>query len=84
MELSRDDIYRRLTAYFEELFEIEPERVTLDTRLYEDLGLDSIDAVDLLSRVQDLAGRRLNPAEFKSVRTVGDIVDCVERLLAAL
>jgi acyl carrier protein len=83
MELSREEIQARLTGFLEELFEIPREKVTLDTSLYEDLDLDSIDAVDLVVQLQGLIGRRIKPEEFKTVRTIRDAVDCVERLLAA-
>lgn len=80
--LSRNEILEKLTSLLESLFEIPPEKVTPDTRLFEDLDLDSIDAVDLVVNLQDLTGRRIKPEEFKAVRTVGDVLDCVERLLA--
>jgi len=81
--LSRDEILEKLKSLLEELFEVPPEKVTLNTRLFEELDLDSIDAVDLVVNLQDLTGRRIKPEEFKAVRTVGDVLDCVERLLAA-
>jgi len=80
--LSRDEILGKLKSLLEELFEVPPEKVMLETRLFEDLDLDSIDAVDLVVNLQDLTGRRIKPEEFKAVRTVGDVLDCVERLLA--
>jgi acyl carrier protein len=79
--LSRDEIYQKLKAYLEEMFEIPPQKVSLEARLNEDLDLDSIDAVDLVVTLQELTSRKLNPEEFKSVRTVGDIVDRVHALL---
>ena len=81
--LSRDEILEKLKGLLEELFEIPPEKVMLETRLFEELDLDSIDAVDLVVNLQDLTGRRIKPEEFKAVRTVGDVLDCVERLLAS-
>ena len=80
---SRDEIYQRLKTYLEEMFEVPPEKVSLEARLEEDLDLDSIDAVDLVVRLQELTSRKLSPEEFKSVRTVGDVVDRVHALLAA-
>lgn len=80
--LSRDRILQELTGFLEELFEIPPDKVTVDAKLFEELDLDSIDAVDLVVKVQTLTGRRIKPEDFKSVRTVGDVVDCVEKLLA--
>lgn len=81
--LSRDQIYERLTQALEELFDIPPDKVTPDSKLFEELDLDSIDAVDLIVKLQEITGRRIKPEQFKAVRTVGDVLDCVEKLLAA-
>jgi acyl carrier protein len=78
---SRESILNQLRGFLEEMFEIPPERVTPDARLYQDLDLDSIDAVDLVVKLQEVTGRRIRPEAFKAVRTVGDVVDCVEELL---
>jgi len=80
--LSRDEIHQELKMYLEEMFEIPPKKVSLEARLNEDLDLDSIDAVDLVVRLQELTSRKFSPEEFKSVRTVGDVVDRVHALLA--
>ena len=78
---SHDEIYERLKTYLEEMFEVPPEKISMDARLSEDLDLDSIDAVDLIVRLQELRSRKLSPEEFKSVRTVSDIVERVHELL---
>jgi acyl carrier protein len=82
MILSRDEILARLRADLEEMFEIPAERITPEARLYEDLDLDSIDAVDLIVKLSELTGRKISPEAFRSVRTVGDVVVCVEAALA--
>ncbi len=82
MTLGRQDILEKLTDFLEELFEIPRDAVHPGAKLFEELDLDSIDAVDLVVKLQDLTGRRIRPEQFKSVRTVSDVVDCVERLLA--
>jgi acyl carrier protein len=79
----RDDLQRQLTENLQILFEIPPERVTRDARLIEDLDLDSIDIVDLLVKLREITGRRVKAEEFKTVRTVGDVLDSIERLMAA-
>ena len=81
--MSRDELYRQLSGYLETLFEIPSERVTLDARLVEDLDLDSIDIVDLLVKLREVTGRRVKAEEFKTVRTVGDVLDSIEKLMAA-
>lgn len=45
---TRDDIFHTLRDALVELFELDPERVTLESNLYQDLEIDSIDAVDLI------------------------------------
>ncbi|MGA3401470.1 MAG: acyl carrier protein [Acetobacteraceae bacterium] len=81
MTLSQDDILARLRADLEEMFEIPQDRITLDAKLYEDLDLDSIDAVDLIVKLSELTGRKIKPDAFKAVRTVRDVVVCVEATL---
>ena len=80
--LSRDEIFQKLKLHLEEMFEVPPEKIDQDARLYEDLDLDSIDAVDLVVKLQELTGRKFKPEEFKSVRTVGDVLDAVYALVA--
>ena len=76
------EILGRIREIFQENFDIEPSRVTPDAHLFEELDLDSIDAVDLAIKLQEMTGRRIKPEEFKSVRTVGDVIAAVESLLA--
>ncbi len=81
--LSKDEVYTRLAQYLTDMFEVPAEKIRLDARLYEELDLDSIDAVDLVVKLQDLTGRKISPQDFKAVRTVGDVVEEVYALLHA-
>jgi acyl carrier protein len=77
------EILERIRAIFSENFAIEPQRVIPEAHLFDDFDLDSIDAVDLAIKLQEMTGRRIKPEEFKSVRTVGDVIGAVQSLLAA-
>lgn len=79
--MTKDQILERIARIMQETFEIAPERITPQARLADDLEIDSIDAVDLIVQLKPLAGRRLEPEAFKSVRTVGDVVDALHKLL---
>jgi acyl carrier protein len=68
-------------CYLGEMFEVPEEKIRPESRLYEELDLDSIDALDLVVKLQELTGRRIAPQEFKTVRTVSDVVDRVSALL---
>ncbi len=79
--MNKDDIQQRIADILERTFEVERSKVTLQARLYDDLEIDSIDAVDLIVQLKPLVGRRLDPEAFKSVRTVSDVVDALHDLL---
>jgi acyl carrier protein len=79
--LSRDEIFAELKRELCTLFELKPGQITPTARLYDDLDLDSIDAVDLAVRLQELTNKRIRPEQFKAVRTVADVVDAVEQML---
>ncbi|MCG5078713.1 acyl carrier protein [Paraburkholderia tagetis] len=80
--MSDAEILARIREIFKENFDIDPSRVTPEAHLFAELDLDSIDAVDLAIKLQEMTGRRIKPEEFKSVRTVGDVIAAVQSLLA--
>lgn len=77
----RDAIFSELRATLIELFELDPERITPDARLYDDLEIDSIDAIDLMDRLRRQTGRKIASERFRSVRTVSDLVDTIHQLV---
>ncbi|WKE64000.1 acyl carrier protein [Gallaecimonas kandeliae] len=81
--MTRDQVFAELKTILVEDFEVEASNVTPDAHLYSDLDLDSIDAVDLVVKLQDLTGKKIQPEQFKAVRTVQDVVDAVLSLVAA-
>jgi acyl carrier protein len=81
MHNSQKEIYQKVVLVFGKLFEIDADKISLESNLYEDLDIDSIDAVDLIIELRKMTGKKIQPEDFKSVRTVQDIVDQVARLL---
>ncbi|WP_122760546.1 acyl carrier protein [Pseudomonas viridiflava] len=79
---TREDIFQTLRTAMDELFELEPERVVPEANLYQDLEIDSIDAVDLIDHIKRKTGKKIAAEEFKSVRTVNDVVEAVYRLVS--
>ena len=79
--MTKNELFDRIVTILHDSFEIEPARITLEARLYDDLDIDSIDAVDLIVQLKPLLGRSLQPDAFKSVRTVQDIVDVLYGLI---
>ena len=79
--LSRSEISQRIIDILVSDFDCERESLNEDSKLFEDLDLDSIDAVDLIVRLQKFMGRKVNPEEFKQIRTLGDLISVVEKII---
>jgi len=75
--VTREEVTERVRRTMKELFEVNAERVTPETKLIDDLGLDSIDALDLAAHLEELSPRRIPDDRLKALRTVGDVVDLV-------
>lgn len=79
--VSREEVYERIRRSLKELFEVDEAKITPETKLVEDLNLDSIDALDLAAHLEELTPRRIPDERLKTLRTVNDVVDLVHDLL---
>ncbi|MEK2057553.1 acyl carrier protein [Vibrio parahaemolyticus] len=80
-DVNKDQVFEKVKDALVELFEIDADDIQPDAHLYQDLDLDSIDAVDLVVHLQNVTGKKIKPAEFSTVRTVDDVVNAVTELL---
>ena len=80
--LSQEHILSTLREWMQDLFEIEPETIQLESNLYSDLDVDSIDAVDLIVKIKELTGKQVKPEDFKNVRTAHDVVTVIQNMTA--
>lgn len=83
MSVARVDIENEVRRLFVENFEIDPEELRDDSNLFEDLGMDSLDAIDMLLAMETFIGQRLNDDDkerAKQIRTVTDVVNFVENI----
>jgi acyl carrier protein len=80
--MTKDEIFAEIRAILIKDFECEPEAVTPEARFREDLDFDSIDAVDLIVRLQNRTGIKVKAEDFQSIRTLGDVADVIGKLLA--
>jgi acyl carrier protein len=75
--MSRDQLQAWVIDLLADMFELDKAGLTADSNLYADLDIDSIDAVDLAVKLKQLTGKRLQPEVFKTIRTIGDVVDAL-------
>lgn len=80
---TKEEILSEIADVLAGEFEIPREKLTADARLYEDLDLDSIDAVDLVVRIQQRTGIKVVAEDFKSIRTLGDVAEVIAKLVAS-
>ncbi len=79
--MNQQELFNHLASILHETFDIDTAIIKPESRLYEDLDIDSIDAVDLIVKLKPIVGKRLQPDAFKSVRTLQDVVEAVHSLL---
>jgi len=78
---TREEILAAIKEIMVEMFEIDEHAITLDAKLYEDLDFDSIDAVDMIVRLKEMTGKSVKAEDFKSARTIGDVVEAVYKMV---
>lgn len=80
--MDRQSMYSQIAEYLVTAFEVPRDLITPDADLVDKLNLDSIDAIDLMVRLQEITGRKVAPEDFKSVRTIDDVLNLVQRMHA--
>lgn len=73
--MTREEIFETMKGNMVKLFSLDPKEITLEADLRDDLGLDSIDAVDMVVELQRMSGRRLSLQSLRSIKTVKDVVE---------
>ena len=75
------EIEQKIKDILVEEFECDPARLQRDTNLFTELDLDSIDAVDLVVRLQQEIQKKVEPDDFRQIRTLRDVVQAVYKLV---
>jgi acyl carrier protein len=75
--MNREEIYNLIKVFFTEEFEISAEKVILEANLFNDLALDSIDALDMVGMLEARLGIEVREEDLKAIRTVRDVVDYI-------
>lgn len=81
--MTEQEIQAVLTDALVSLFEVDAAKITPQTHLYEDLEIDSIDAIDLIDYIKRQTGYKLQAEDFRNVRTVSDVIEAVKKISSA-
>ena len=79
---TEQEIIETVNRIFQEVFEMDAAKLTPDATLFDELGLDSLDAVDLVANLQERFGVSLrNDERIRAVRTMRDVYALVNTIL---
>ena len=78
--MDSEQLFQKIKEILVEQFEVDESIVSLDANLYEELQIDSIDAVDLLVQIKELTGVKIAPEVFREVRTIRDVLNALTDL----
>ena len=73
-------MFEKVKSILAQQFELDPESITMDTNLIDDLGADSLDVVELIMSLEDEFGVSISDEDAAQLLTVGKIVDYLEKL----
>ncbi len=75
--MDKENLYLKIRGILVDQFDVEEALVSMDANLYEELKIDSIDAVDLLVQLKEVTGQKIAPETFKEVRTIRDVLNAL-------
>ena len=75
--ISQDDVFNKIKNVLVEEFELEAEDITLESNLFTDLELDSLDAIDLMVTLDKELEIEIQTETMQDMRTIQDVCDFV-------
>ncbi len=80
--MTREKLIELINKVFVDKFELDPTILTPEKRIFEDLELDSLDIVDLVTGLQHTFGIPLRDnKELLQIRTLDDIYNLFEKIV---
>ena len=77
--MSDEEVLVEVKKVLMEEFEVEESVISLEATFYEDLGLDSLDAIDLIVTLNNFYDIEVEPTESEDIRTVQNLIDIVKK-----
>ena len=74
-------MFEKVQAIIAEQLNLDKEKITMESRLTEDLGADSLDAVEIIMQLEDEFNVQIDDSTLQETKTVGDIVNSLEKTI---
>ena len=79
--MNNEDIKSKINDFLIEEFEIDQELINPDAKLKDDLGLDSLDFVDVVVEIEDVFGIKLTGNDFTNIVSLSDFYNLIIKKL---
>ena len=76
--MTRKEIEEKVRAFLIDDLEIDEDKISDDAKLKDDMGIDSLDFVDIVVIVEKNFGFKIKPEEMKAVTTLSQFCDYIE------
>lgn len=73
-------MFDKVAQLLAEQLSIPKDKITLESKIVDDLGADSLDVVELLMALEDETGKTIPDEQVTTIKTVGDIITVLESL----
>ncbi len=81
--MNKEEILYKVEDVIVDFLAIDRALIKPETKLFEDLDFDSIDAIELILQLEEKYDEKISADKLKSARTIQDVVDCLYELLLA-
>lgn len=81
--MKREEIIEKVNHFLIEDIEIEEDEIKPEANLFTDLGIDSLDVVDIIVLIEENFGLKIKGEELANVKTLNDFYDYVEKKVNA-
>ncbi len=81
--MDKEEILYKVEDVIVDFLAIDRALIKPETKLFEDLDFDSIDAIELILQLEEKYDEKISADKLKSARTIQDVVDCLYELLLA-
>ena len=75
--MTSEEVFNDLKVILSEEFEVEEELITLDASFYDEMGLDSLDAIDLVVNISDKYNIDIGNKAIEETKTIQQLIDAV-------
>lgn len=76
--MAEEEIFNKIRDMIADNFDVDKDKITMETNFTNDLDADSIDLVEFILQLEDEFGSEIPDADAEQIKTVGDAVSYIK------